>query len=215
MSALTDRCADCPHARADHGSPGPNAFGVEQLACRLSGCTCPAFDEGAPKPKSEPLTSRTRFVDADLLKPLGATLARILAGPRNQERALASQLMPMLDAAVVQSDRLQAAEREIAWAAKYVVARARDFATHPLFGETIRLWFDADGQRLKDACDVHDRLVVERHAEECGAIGMVEIGPRTDHVVDMVHSEGRARRCTLLRGHEGQHESELGTWRWT
>lgn len=208
MAALqTDLCADCGHRRSMHIS-GP----LHPIACGAQGCPCPAFDEGAPKP----LTSRTRFIDADLLKPLGATLARILAGPRNQERALADQLMRMFDVAVVQSDRLQAAELAVVEAS----LKLRD----ALRADTLRGGF---GDEWTDAVERLRYLRARSREDECGAACEVDSATLTRCLIDVVGTGvtemtdyvGLAKRspvsCTLPRGHEGEHEGELGRWRWS
>lgn len=52
----------------------------------------------------------------------------------------------------------------------------------------------------------------QAHAEECGSIARRQT--RAVTVEDARPYRDCEIRCHLPRGHEGEHEGELGTWRW-
>lgn len=97
--------------------------------------------------------------------------------------------------------RIQSAERAVVEAAIasaiLVEQRIREM------GPTPSAKMGPEGIRVIDACSRLRDLREQARAEECG-----------ERSIPLLSSPWKDTRCHL-RGHEGEHEGNLGVWRWS
>lgn len=217
MADLNDACADCGHLRHEHGGaalPGQIYLGCRRLKLNASeDCPCPAFDEGVPIPQNygfpwrvaDPVTEGEGSGVWVVLDRYGAVVLRTKA------KGVADLVVEMANARNGQS-RIEAAERAVVEAA----------------GSSMEKWVNSGGPNwlrdpgivaIRDALSRLRSLMEQAGAEECGEVIEVQthnvvrgIGGTILNVTNV--SRTGPIECHLPRGHGGEHEGELGAWRW-
>lgn len=195
MSAPTDICADCGHARAHHGriasGQGGPVTGVVVLSCRHATdghyCTCPAFDEGAPKlePNHDALTARI----ADVIRRSGVPDAEQIVR------------------AVEVRASVTKAERDVVEAAKVWIELPS--------GSTVEVLASA-ASKVGDALMRLRAIRETSERETCGASPRLPYSGLPGVTVEDEQDQAVVRpvRCTLHRNHDGRHSGPLGEWEW-
>jgi len=157
-----------------------------------------------------------KLIDAELLKPLLDSLERDAVSGQGMPAWRAVELLHALNAALVHADRIAAAERAVI----DLCLRWMDngFKTHGMT-DCAAVPFNV---LLADPLAKLRALREELAGDECGAVPRGVRWNNSDGHAFVTDSpdprdgrdEHRAVRCMLPRGHEGEHEGDLGRWRW-
>jgi len=109
--------------------------------------------------------------------------------------------------------RLEAAEKEVVRLAFALQKAERDVTMAAVLRQEYSR--DAVNAAARDLSEALDRLRDLRERakeEECGEMRRRTFAVRGGG--DLFHANEPPVRCHLPRGHEGQHQGELGLWRW-